>query len=117
MSIFISVFFVIAAMKFFEWSYNHYFSKKNDVSSVEKSPNNQPNNGQVEDNTVQKNQKDYSKGSLGSHIIYVVNIMTNQGIIHNRLPAGISTNLKVPLIRSKFYIQTRNYNQTIVFVK
>ena len=49
MSIFISVFFTIAAMKFFEWFYNHYFCEKNDVSSIEKSPNNQPNNGQEED--------------------------------------------------------------------
>nr|CAH0107515.1 unnamed protein product [Daphnia galeata] len=62
MSIFISVFFTIAAMKFFEWFYNHYFCEKNDVSSVEKSPNNQPNNGQVEDmNPLQNRQIDKSK--------------------------------------------------------
>ena len=82
MSIFISVFFTIAAMKFFEWFYNHYFYEKNVVSSIEKSPNNQPNNGEVEDmNPLQNRQKAYSKGSLGSHIIYVINTMTNQGTI------------------------------------
>ena len=80
MSIFISVFFTIAAMKFFEWFYNRYFCEKNDVSSVEKSPNNQPNNGQVEDmNPLQKSQIDKSKGSLSSHVIYVINTLTNQG--------------------------------------
>ena len=79
MSIFISLLFTVVAMKFFEWFYNHYFCEKNDVSSVEKSPNNQPNNGEVEDHTFQKSQKDNSKGFLGSHIIYVINTMTNQG--------------------------------------
>jgi hypothetical protein len=80
MSIFISVFFTIAAMKFFEWFYNRFFCEKNDVSSIEKSPNNQPNNGQVEDmNPLQKSQIDKSKGSLSSHVIYVINTLTNQG--------------------------------------
>jgi hypothetical protein len=72
-------------MKFFEWFYNHHLFKKKDVSSVEKSPNNQPNNGQEEDmNPLQNRQKAKSKGSLGSHIIYVINTMTNQG--RYRLP-------------------------------
>jgi hypothetical protein len=67
-------------MKFFEWFYNRYFCEKNDVSSIDKSPNNQPNDGEVEDmNPFQKRQKAYSKGSLGSHIIYVINTLTNQG--------------------------------------
>jgi hypothetical protein len=80
MSIFISVFFTIATMKFFEWFYNRNFCEKNDVSSIEKSQNNQPNNGQVEDmNPLHNRQIDKSKGSLGSHIIYVINTMTNQG--------------------------------------
>ena len=80
MSIFISLFFTVVAMKFFEWFYNRYFCEKNDVSSVEKSPNNQPNNGQVEDmNPLQKSQIDKSKGSLSSHVIYVINTLTNQG--------------------------------------
>jgi cytochrome b subunit of formate dehydrogenase len=82
MSIFISLLFTVAAMKFFEWFYNHHLFKKKDVSSVEKSPNNQPNNGQEEDmNPLQNRQKAKSKGSLGSHIIYVINTMTNQGTI------------------------------------
>jgi len=85
MSIFISLLFTVAAMKFFEWFYNHHLFKKKDVSSVEKSPNNQPNNGQEEDmNPLQNRQKAKSKGSLGSHIIYVINTMTNQG--RYRLP-------------------------------
>nr|CAH0101184.1 unnamed protein product [Daphnia galeata] len=80
MSIFISLLFTVAAMKFFEWFYNHHLFKKNEVSSIEKSPNNQPNNGQEEDmNPLQNRQKAKSKGSLGSHIIYVINTMTNQG--------------------------------------
>ena len=67
-------------MKFFEWFYNRFFCEKNDVSSIEKSPNNQPNNGQVEDmNPLQKSQIDKSKGSLSSHVIYVINTLTNQG--------------------------------------
>ncbi len=82
MSIFISLLFTVAAMKFFEWFYNHHLFKKKDVSSVEKSPNNQPNNGQEEDmDPLQNRQKAKSKGSLGSHIIYVINTMTNQGTI------------------------------------
>ena len=82
MSIFISLLFTVAAMKFFEWFYNHHLFKKKDVSSLEKSPNNQPNNGQEEDmNPLQNRQKAKSKGSLGSHIIYVINTMTNQGTI------------------------------------
>ena len=84
MSIFISLLFTVAAMKFFEWFYNRNFCEKNDVSSVEKSPNNQPNNGQEEDMNPLQNRQKKSKGSLGSHIIYVINTMTNQG--RYRLP-------------------------------
>ncbi|XP_046454942.1 glutamate receptor 3-like [Daphnia pulex] len=69
MSIFISLFFVIATMTVFTWIYNYRFT-------------NTTNGRKMESNMKSDHDESHSKSIftfIGSHMIYVINTMTNQG--------------------------------------
>lgn len=84
MSIFISLFFVIATMTVFTWIYNYRFT-------------NSSNGRKMESNIQPDHDESHSKSIftfIGSHMIYVINTMTNQGKSNVASPNKIELNYR-----------------------
>ncbi len=76
MLIFISLFVVVGMMTHFTWFYNRQRWNNFGSATVETESNNQPNSdGHKRSGSIQKSVFN----NFSSHMIYVINTMTNQG--------------------------------------
>jgi hypothetical protein len=73
MSVFISLIFVIGAMTFFTWLYN----RRNAYTQSSRTTNQTVANNRPSGTDLTGQRSTFS--FMGSHMIYVINTMTNQG--------------------------------------
>ena len=74
--IFVSLCVIVATMKFFTWYYIRYDSNIFDKTSLDS----KSNNAQFNDERGNMTEKPYFT-SVGYFMIYVINIITNQGTV------------------------------------